>query len=135
MPASPPLAGHGSVRWSDLSVKTLLLPKHGPGAEIEQLLAARLSGGKDQRIMMQAARFDRVLNLVNAGHGISLMLEGAAGLRFDGIVFREVRDSDRQPSRVNFAASWSGANKNATLSSIFKISRERYPDLSRADVS
>lgn len=124
MPASHLLVVHGSVRWPNIAVETLLLPKHGPRPEIEQLLATRLNGGKAQRIVMQDAGLNRMLSLVNAERGILLMLEGGAGLRFDDIVFREVHDGDRQPSRQNFGACWSGANKNASLASFLHIFRE-----------
>ena len=41
------------------------------------------------------------------------MLEGATGMRYDCVVYREVCDDDR-PTRLNFMAYWREANGNPT---------------------
>jgi len=57
------------------------------------------------------------------------MLEGATGMRYDGVVYREVCDDDG-PTRLNFMAYWREANGNPTLGPFLAMLRERYPDLS-----
>jgi hypothetical protein len=68
--------------------------------------------------------------LVSADYGALLMLEGATGMRYDGVVYREVCDDDG-PTRLNFMAYWREANGNpTTLGPFLAMLRERYPDLS-----
>lgn len=68
-----------------------------------------------------------VVSLVGAGFGIYLMLEGATGARYDGVVvYREVHDHEG-PSQFNFVAYWREANKNPPLGPFLDILRERYP--------
>jgi hypothetical protein len=50
--------------------------------------------------------------LVSADYRALLMLEGATGMRYDGVVYREVCDGDG-PTRLNFMACWREANGNA----------------------
>jgi hypothetical protein len=57
-----------------------------------------------------------------------LMLEGATGMCYDGVVYREVCDVDG-PTRLNFVAYWREANGNPTLGPFLAMLRERYPDL------
>jgi hypothetical protein len=57
------------------------------------------------------------------------MLEGATGMRYDGVVYREVCDEDG-PTRLNFMAYWREANESPTLGQFLAMLRERYPDLS-----
>jgi hypothetical protein len=42
------------------------------------------------------------------------MLEGATGMRYDGVVYREVCDEDG-PTRLNFMAYWREANEGEWL--------------------
>ncbi len=57
------------------------------------------------------------------------MLEGATGMRFDGVIYREVHETSG-PTRLNFSAYWRASNANPTLGSFLGMLRERYPDLS-----
>jgi hypothetical protein len=57
------------------------------------------------------------------------MLEGATGVRYDGVVYREVCDDDG-PTRLKFMAYCREANGNPTLCPFLAMLRERYPDLS-----
>jgi hypothetical protein len=69
--------------------------------------------------------------LVSADYGALLMLEGATGVRYDGVVYREVCDDDG-PTRLNFMAYWREANGIPTLGPFLAMLRERYRDLSAA---
>lgn len=108
----------------------LLVPQQGPGPVLEALLAARLpNAGDDDRVVHQDSSLDRLLSLVRAGFGAVLMFEGATGVKYDGVVYREVCD-DQGPTRVPFMAYWREENRNPTFGPFLAMLRERYPDLS-----
>ena len=95
---------------------------------MRRLIAAKLDAFGAQRLLHQDVSFDRLTSLAGAGIGICLMLEGATGARYDGVVYREIHDAD-EPTRFHFAAYWRQANKNPTLGPFLEILLERYPDL------
>jgi len=131
LPQQHPLAGNRRVRWTDLVNEKFLLPQQGPGPELEGLLLAKLHNAiSTQHVLRQDSSLDRLLSLVSADYGALLMFEGATGVRYDGVVYREVWDADTGPTRVNFMAYWREGNKNPTLGSFLAMLRERYPDLS-----
>jgi hypothetical protein len=55
-----------------------------------------------------------LLSLVAAEYGALLMLDGATGVHYDNVTYREVRDGDG-PTRLNFTANWRQSNGNPTL--------------------
>jgi DNA-binding transcriptional LysR family regulator len=129
LPERHPLGERGAIRWPELANERVLIPQQGPGPELERLLAGKLHGFAPQRILHQDSSLDRLLSLVSTGQGALLMLEGATGVRYDGVVYRELLEDDR-PTRLNFVACWREANANPTLAPILNMLRERYPDLS-----
>jgi DNA-binding transcriptional LysR family regulator len=129
LPEGHPLTEKPSLLWADLAGQPLLVQQRGPGPEMQRLLAARLDPFGAQRLLHQDVSIDRLMSLAGAGFGIYLMLEGATGARYDGVVYREVHDQGG-PTRFNFAAYWREANRNPTLGPFLDILRERYPDLS-----
>ena len=128
--ATHPLARKDKIYWTDLTEEKFLLQQQGPGPELEGLLAAKLRNGA-QHVIHQESSLDRLLSLVGADFGALLMFEGATGVRYEGVVYREVWDVDG-PTRVNFMACWREANKSSTLAAFVAMMRERYPDLSDA---
>jgi DNA-binding transcriptional LysR family regulator len=129
LPERHPLAQHEAVSWRQLAQERLVLPSHGPGPELESLLASELNGDKPRRVLHHDSGLDRLLSLVGTGYGVLLMLEGGTGLKHDGVVYREIQDG-AEPRRVNFAAYWQQRNGNPTLKPFLELLRERYPDLS-----
>lgn len=123
------LSQNAVVQWPDLAVDRILIPRQGPGAEFERLLAMKLQVGCDQRILYQEAGLDRLLSLVSTSHGVLLMLEGATGLRYEGVTYREIHE-DGGPTRLSFDAYWQHSNCNPALRPFLNMLRERYPDLS-----
>ncbi len=81
--------------------------------------------------MHQDSGLDRLLSLVSAEYGALLMLEGATGIRYEGVTYREVHDDDG-PTRLKFLAYWRHSNSNPTLTPFLAMLRQRYPDLSVA---
>jgi DNA-binding transcriptional LysR family regulator len=131
LPRSHPLTAHSPLSWPGLANEPVLLTQRGSGPELERLLIAKLKRFGGQRIQRQDVSLDRLLSLVSVGYGVMLVLEGATGAQYDGVVYREVHDDDG-PTRLNFMAYWQEANSNPTLRPFLDILRERYPDLSVA---
>ena len=129
LPDGHPLCEKSAILWADLAGHPLLVKQCSSDLEMRRLIAAKLDAFGAQRLLHQDVGFDRLTSLSGAGIGISLTLEGATGARYDGVEYREVHDADG-PTRFNFAAYWSDANRNPALSAILEILRERYPDLS-----
>ena len=121
------------IQWPDLVGEAILIPEHGPGPELERLLMAKLRDYGTQRTVHQELALDRLLSLVSAEYGILLMLEGATGVRYDGVTYREVHDGDG-PTRLHFSAYWRETNRNPTLTPFVAMLRQRYPDLSTGPV-
>jgi DNA-binding transcriptional LysR family regulator len=103
LPEHHSLGGHDVLHWPELSSERMLFSRHGPSPELERLLATKLHGSGPQHVLHQDAGLDRLLNLVSTGYGALLMLEGATGVRYDGVVYREVHDEEG-PTRLNFMA-------------------------------
>jgi DNA-binding transcriptional LysR family regulator len=131
LPDGHPLCLKPAIRWADLAGQPLLIKQRGSGPEMQRLAAAKLDPFGAPRLLHQDVSFDRLMGLAGAGIGICLMLEGATGARYDGVVYREIHDHEGT-TRINFAAYWREANKNPTLGPFLDILRERYPDLSPA---
>ena len=127
-------AGSESIRWPELVDERLLLTQQGPGLELERLLATKLGNVAAQHLLRHNVGLDRLLSLVSADYGGLLMLEGATGVRYNGVVYREVCDDDG-PTRLNFSAYWRHANTNPALAAFLAMLRERYPDLSDTSVN
>jgi DNA-binding transcriptional LysR family regulator len=129
LPERHTLTERGAIHWPELADERILLPGNGPGLELERLLTAKLNSPGSQSIVHQATGLDQLLSLVDAGYGVLLMLEGATGISYEGVLHREVHDDDG-PTRLNLAAYWRQANANPTLAPFLELLRERYPDLS-----
>lgn len=131
IPENHPLSGLSAVDWANLAGERLLVPSHGPGPELEGLLATKLRQLGPSCLLRQDVCIDRLMTLVGLGFGLLLVLEGATGAHYDGVVYREVRDHAGS-TRVDFMACWRDENSNPTLAPFIDMLRERYPDLSVA---
>lgn len=128
LPEHHPLSSSAAVPWPKLANERLLIPLRGPGPELEKVLITRLHHLEPQSVLRQDVGLDRLLSLVSAGYGLLLVLEGATGAHYDGVVYREIHD-DNGPTRLNFIACWLQRNSNPTLGPFLGMLRERYPDL------
>ncbi|CAH1664572.1 LysR family transcriptional regulator [Chelatococcus asaccharovorans] len=118
-----------AVEWPELAGERILLTSQGPGPELEHLLMAKSRSISYRHALYQEAGVDRLLSLVSAGHGISLVLEGATGLRYEGVTYREVHENG-EPTRLPFFAYWQRECSNPAAPPFLEMLRERYPDLS-----
>jgi DNA-binding transcriptional LysR family regulator len=131
VPVDHPLASHDVVHWGELRNEVFLITQRGPGPEFLNLVVSRIGHCDPCRLLRHDVGLDRLLTLVGAGWGILLGLEGATGVAYPGVTYREVHDTDG-PTRLAFRAYWRQANCNPSLAPFLDILRERYPDLSGA---
>lgn len=129
IPEDHPLNSLDVIYWSDLKRELLLLPRRGPGPEFLKLLVSKVGCSDPCRLLRHDVALDRFLTLVGAGWGVLLVLEGATGATYPGVIFREMHDTDG-PTRLTFHAYWRQANGNPSLRPFLDLLRERYPDLS-----
>jgi len=130
IPDSHRLAGNQVVAWGELNGQSIMVPQRGPGPEFINLLASKVGGTENYHLQRHDTSLDRLLTLVGAGLGILVVLEGATGASYPGVVFREVHDFDG-PTRLSFNVIWREDNANPSLLPFLGIVRERYPDFSR----
>lgn len=128
LPEGHPLGRQDIVHWSELRGETFLVPERGPGPEFLKLLKAKAGAIAPEQVLRHDVALDRFLTLVGAGWGALLALEGATGMTYPGVVFREIHDADG-PTRVNFRAFWRHANGNPALQQLLELLRERFPEL------
>ena len=129
IPEDHALVAGAEVSWSDMRHETFLLPMHGPGPEFYNILLRKVGPSDVCHVVRHSTALDRILSLIGAGWGLGLMLEGATGLTYPGVVFREIYN-DQRPERVEFCACWQKANINPSLQLLLDNLRKRYPDLS-----
>jgi DNA-binding transcriptional LysR family regulator len=128
LPEGHHLSANRVIHWVDLRDEPLLFAQRDPGLIFLHLLLTKLGCQGDPRVMPQEVGLDRLLSLVGAGLGLTLVTEGATGAAYSGVVYREVHDSSG-PERLHFMACWRESNDNPTLVPFLALLRERYPDL------
>ncbi len=131
LPQHHPLGTRDKISWPELANEPMIVTQHGPGPELERLLALKLHDAGPRQLLHQETGLDRLLSMVSVDYGVLLMLEGGTGVRSEGVVFREVGDA-QGPTRLNFMAYWRESNSNPALRPFLDILRRRYPDLSSA---
>jgi DNA-binding transcriptional LysR family regulator len=129
LPEHHPLSNQDVIHWADLEHERLLLPQRGPGPEFFKLLIGKIGCSEPCRILRHDVTLDRLLTLVGAGWGILVALEGATGVNYSGVTFREMHDSEG-PTRLSFHAYWRQTNCNPSLRPFLDMLSDRYPDLS-----
>ena len=127
LPEGHRLADGETVYWTDLKDETLLISRHDPGPEIQDLLLAKLASPGDRpKALFHDTSLGNIKSLVGAGFGVSLVRESDIGANFSGLIYRELRDGTG-PSWVGYSAHWRADNDNPALASFLKILGERYP--------
>ena len=127
LPEAHRLADGETVYWTDLKDETLLISRHDPGPEIQDLLLAKLASPGDRpKALFHDTSLGNIMSLVGAGFGVSLVRESDIGANFSGLVYRELRDG-MGPSWVGYSAHWKTDNDNPALASFLKMLGERYP--------
>lgn len=127
LPEGHRLAKGETIHWSDLKGETLLLSRHDPGPEIQDLLVAKLTSPEDRpNLVRHDVTAESIKNLAGAGFGVSLMTEASHGADTVGLTYREIRDGTGSV-RIGYSANWREDNDNPALANFLKLLRERYP--------
>ena len=127
LPEGHRLASCDSILWTDLSGETLLVSRHDPGPEIQNLLLTKLASPADwPRAVRHDANRENIKSLVGAGLGVSLVAESDIGAGVSGLIYRDLRDGTG-PARVDYSAHWRAENDNPALAGFLRLLRERYP--------
>jgi DNA-binding transcriptional LysR family regulator len=127
LPEGHQLAEGESVYWTDLKGETILISRHDPGPEVQELLLTKLASPGDRpKAVFHDASLGSIKSLVGAGFGISLVTESDVGANSSGLIYRELRDGTG-PSWLGYSAHWRADNDNPALASFLKMLGERYP--------
>ncbi len=127
LPEGHRLGASETITWTDLKGETLLLNRHDPSDEFQDVLVAKLASAEDRpKILRHNVSRGSLKNLVGAGFGVSLMTEACVGANLPGLIFRDVRDGARS-TRIDYSAHWRRDNDNPALASFLKLLGERYP--------
>jgi DNA-binding transcriptional LysR family regulator len=127
LPEGHRLADGETIYWTDLKSETLLISRHDPGSDIQELLLAKLASPGDRpKVVSHGVNWGNIKSLVGAGFGVSLVTECDVGASSSGLIYRELRDGTG-PSWVGYSAHWRTDNDNPALASFLKILAERYP--------
>lgn len=129
MPKDHRLTSNGTIFWTDLRGETLLMARHDPGPEIQDLLAAKFSSPEDRpKIVHHDVSRGNIKSVVSAGFGVSLMTESCIDANFAGLVYREAGEGTEQ-IRIGYSAHWREENDNPALASFLNLLRELYPSI------
>jgi DNA-binding transcriptional LysR family regulator len=127
LPEGHRLADGETIYWTDLKGETLLVSRHDPGPEIQELLLTKLASPEDRpKPVYHDTSWGNIMSLVAAGFGVSLVAESDVGVKSSGLIYRELRDG-MGPSLVGYSAHWRADNDNPALASFLKMLGERYP--------
>ncbi|QDF37484.1 LysR substrate-binding domain-containing protein [Bradyrhizobium symbiodeficiens] len=127
LPEHHALAERDVIYWTDLRNETVLLSRHDPGRELEDLMLSRLVSLEDRPLIDRHDVSRGIIkSLISMKFGIGLVMESDVGASFAGLIYREVRDGTG-PSRIDFSAHWRADNENPVLGSFLKLFSERYP--------
>jgi DNA-binding transcriptional LysR family regulator len=128
LPEDHPLSLRQAIHWRELENERLLATQRDPGPDYVDLLLSKLGRSGNGHLIEHKISLDRLLSLVGAGLGATLVSEGATGASYAGVTYREVHDNEGA-TRLDFAAYWKETNDNPTLRPFLDMLRERYPDL------
>jgi DNA-binding transcriptional LysR family regulator len=127
LPEGHRLVNGDTVYWTDLKGETLVISRHDPGPEVQELLLTKLASAGDRpKAVFHDASWGNIKSLVGVGFGVSLVTESDVGANFSGLIYRQLRDGTG-PSWVGYSAHWRADNDNPALASFLKILGERYP--------
>jgi DNA-binding transcriptional LysR family regulator len=116
------------IYWPDLRKERFIVTRQDPGADLADLVFARLSepGSRPDVAIQQVSR-DNVINMVSIGGFLTLTTESALGRTMPGVVLREVHESSGQTHHIDYAGYWRSDNSNPILARLLKRIAERYP--------
>jgi len=122
------LAQKERIHWPDLRAERFILPRQDPGADLADLVRARLSEpGWKPDVETQEVSRDNVANIVPIGRYVTLTTDTALGRMLPGVVLREVREMSGHLSHIAYAGYWRSDNPNPALGRLLRFVNDRYP--------
>lgn len=120
LPAAHRLAaGTGPMRLADCTGEDFLMYSPIEARYFHELLVSVFRSAGVRPVFTQyLTQVHSMLALVNGGWGIALVPEGAARMRYGGIVFRPVDLPDPQPVELNYV--WRAGNDNPALQALLR---------------
>ncbi|MPT48347.1 MAG: LysR family transcriptional regulator [Sphingobium sp.] len=126
LPTDHPLAERKLLHWTDLRRERFLLTASDPGPEIRDMLLGRLSvSGIQPEISMHKTSRESVLSVLGGGFGLTVICEGATGVRYPDVVYRPVH-GEQGATRVEYSGYWREDNGNPALRRFLAFVRDRY---------
>jgi DNA-binding transcriptional LysR family regulator len=126
LPATHPLAAREMAHWTDLRGEHFILPASDPGPDIRDLLLGRLSqSGAPPDIKLSQTSRESVLSLLGAGSRLSIVCEGASGIRYPDVVYKQIY-GEQGPALTSYSGYWRDDNANPPLKRFLSFIRDRY---------
>jgi DNA-binding transcriptional LysR family regulator len=129
LPEDHPLAKQPVLHWTDLKDQTLLMSRHDPYWEFEDLVKSKLLMPEERPTIEHHDVSRSILkSLISMKFGVGLVMESDIGVRVPEIVYRELRDG-MGVARVGFSAYWHNSNDNPALDDFLALLKRRHPPL------
>lgn len=133
LPIEHPLATHSRIRWQDLMRERFLLTSQYPADEIHDILISDFATRDKPTVLSHDVSRENILSMVGVGQGVTLMYECGIGVKYPGVVYREIYRDDG-PMVINNVAYWQIGNDNPAFRRFLSLLRKRYPGNSRVQV-
>ena len=130
LPQEHPLATHSRIHWQDLMRERFLLTSQHLTPEIHDILIRHVTASDKPTILSHDVSRENLLSMVGAGQGISLLHECGTGVKYPGVIFREIYRKG-EPTLVNNVAYWQSTNDNPAFRRLLSLLGERYPGSAR----
>ena len=132
LPEDHALAARERIYWPDLTGERFLLTKRDPGPETRSLILNKLGmPGFSPQIDMDDITRETAISSIALGGRISIIAETARGIQIQGVVFREVFETNGH-TRIGYSGYWREGNENPVLRRFldFVVSRYSLPPIS-----
>ena len=110
VPDDHPLAQRESLKWPDLHTETIFVQDWPHSHAMREYYASMIGIGV--RLHAQPASKQSVFSLVAAGFGVTLAMQSQAQIRFPGVTYRRV---DETNAEVKMCLAWSPQSECAVI--------------------
>ena len=121
LPQEHVLRSKEAVNWHDIQTERLLVRRPESDPALCYRITQQLTKG-NHAASVQKLDIGRgtLMHLVAMGLGLGLTSEATAGIRFPGVIFRPIADTD---GVLHFCAIWSALNDNPALRRFLSLAR------------
>ena len=119
LPQNHRLASSEALTWKDLDAEKILLRNTAAADRIREYVVYKIreAGGAPQVEVQRVGRY-KLLNLVSAGRGSTLIIESESLVKVPGVVYRPLNGE-----AVSFHAAWAPKNNNPALQTLLSLAR------------